>query len=98
MIVSDPKVVMGKPAPSVTDEQVLQEANTRSAVLLTADKRAAALRAPLTATLGRQGDGKVVVGDIPKRVKRLLREYASAAHEEGLHRAFLPPAEAWHGE
>jgi hypothetical protein len=35
------------------------------------------------------------VGDIPKRVKRLLREYASAAHEEELRRALLPLAEAF---
>lgn len=44
--------------------------------------------------LGRQGDGKVM-GDIPKRVKRLLRECASAAHEEELRRALLPLAEAF---
>ena len=44
--------------------------------------------------MGRQGDGKVA-GDIPKRVKRLLREYASAAHEEELRRALLPLAEAF---
>ena len=35
------------------------------------------------------------MGDIPKRVKRLLREYASAAHEEELRRALLPLAEAF---
>ena len=36
-----------------------------------------------------------MVGDIPKRVKRLLRKYASAAHEEELRRALLPLAEAF---
>jgi len=35
-----------------------------------------------------------VAGDIPKRVKRLLREYAAVAHEEELRRALLPLAEA----
>jgi hypothetical protein len=33
--------------------------------------------------------------DIPKRVKRLLREAAGAAHEEELRRALLPVAEAF---
>jgi len=36
-----------------------------------------------------------MAGDIPKRVKRLLRECASAAHEEELRRALLPLAEAF---
>ena len=36
-----------------------------------------------------------MTGDIPKRVKRLLREYASAAHEEELRRALLALAEAF---
>jgi hypothetical protein len=36
-----------------------------------------------------------VVGDIPKRVKRLLREDASFAHEEELRRALLALAEAF---
>ncbi|MBI4519225.1 MAG: hypothetical protein HY701_00185 [Gemmatimonadetes bacterium] len=31
----------------------------------------------------------------PKRIKRLLREYAAAAHEEDLRRALLPVAEAF---
>ena len=31
----------------------------------------------------------------PKRIKRLLREYAGAAHEEDLRRALLPVAEAF---
>ena len=35
------------------------------------------------------------MGDIPKRVKRLLREYASAAHDEELRRALLPLAGAF---
>lgn len=35
------------------------------------------------------------MGDIPKRVKGLLREYASAAHEEELRRALLPLADAF---
>jgi hypothetical protein len=35
------------------------------------------------------------VGDMPKRVKRLLREYAAVAHEEELRRALLPLAEAF---
>lgn len=35
------------------------------------------------------------MGDIPKRIKRLLREYAAAAHEEELRRALLPLAEAF---
>jgi hypothetical protein len=35
------------------------------------------------------------VRDIPKRVKRLLREYASAAHEKELRRALLPLADAF---
>lgn len=37
------------------------------------------------------------MGEIPKRVKRLLREYASAAHEEELRRALLPLADAFKG-
>jgi hypothetical protein len=32
---------------------------------------------------------------VPKRVKRLLREYAGAAHEEELRRALLPVADAF---
>ena len=36
-----------------------------------------------------------MAGAIPKPVKRLLREYASAAHEEELRRALLPLAEAF---
>jgi hypothetical protein len=35
------------------------------------------------------------VGEIPKRLRRLLREYASAAHEEELRRALLPLADAF---
>jgi len=35
------------------------------------------------------------MADIPKRVKRLLRECAAAAHEEELRRALLPIAEAF---
>ena len=35
------------------------------------------------------------MGDIPKRVKRLLHECASAAHEEELRRALLPLADAF---
>jgi hypothetical protein len=33
--------------------------------------------------------------DVPKRMKRLLREAAGAAHEEELRRALLPVAEAF---
>jgi len=33
--------------------------------------------------------------DTPKRIKRLLREYAAAAHEEELRRALLPISEAF---
>ena len=33
--------------------------------------------------------------DVPKHVKRLLREHAAAAHEEELRRALLPLAEAF---
>jgi len=33
--------------------------------------------------------------DTPKRIKRLLREYAAVAHEEELRRALLPVAEAF---
>ncbi len=33
--------------------------------------------------------------DTPKRIKRLLREYAAAAHEEELRRALLAVAEAF---
>jgi|SRR5215468_3739316 len=33
--------------------------------------------------------------DVPKRIKRLLREYAAAAHEEELRRALVPIAEAF---
>ena len=33
--------------------------------------------------------------DIPKRIKRLLREYAEIAHEEELRRALLPLATAF---
>ena len=35
------------------------------------------------------------MADIPKRVKRLLRECAATAHEEELRRALLPVAEAF---
>jgi hypothetical protein len=35
------------------------------------------------------------MGETPKRIKRLLREYAAAAHEEELRRALLPVAEAF---
>jgi hypothetical protein len=35
------------------------------------------------------------MSDTPKRIKRLLREYAAAAHEEELRRALLPVAEAF---
>src|SRR5262245_140177 len=31
----------------------------------------------------------------PRRIKRLLREYAAAAHEEDLRRALLPVADAF---
>ena len=33
--------------------------------------------------------------DLPKRVKRMLREHAAAAYEEELRRALLPLAEAF---
>jgi hypothetical protein len=33
--------------------------------------------------------------DAPKRIKRLLREYAGVAHEEELRRALVPVAEAF---
>ena len=35
------------------------------------------------------------MGDTPKRIKRLLREHADAAHEEELRRALLPVSEAF---
>ena len=35
------------------------------------------------------------MADTTKRIKRLLREYAAAAHEEELRRALLPLAEAF---
>src|SRR3989442_2405324 len=35
------------------------------------------------------------MAETPKRVKRLLREYAAVAHEEELRRALLPIAEAF---
>jgi hypothetical protein len=35
------------------------------------------------------------MADTPKRIKRLLREYAAAAHEEELRRALIPVAEAF---
>ena len=35
------------------------------------------------------------MADTPKRIKRLLREYAGAAHEEELRRALVPIAEAF---
>jgi len=35
------------------------------------------------------------MADTPKRIKRLLREYAAAAHEEELRRALLPVSEAF---
>ena len=33
--------------------------------------------------------------EMPKRIKRLLREYAAAAHEEELRQALVPVAEAF---
>jgi hypothetical protein len=35
------------------------------------------------------------MADTPKRIKRLLREYAGAAHEEELRRALRPISEAF---
>lgn len=35
------------------------------------------------------------MADAPKRIKRLLREYAAAAHEEELRRALVPVSEAF---
>jgi hypothetical protein len=35
------------------------------------------------------------MADTPKRIKRLVREYAGAAHEEELRRALLPVSEAF---
>jgi len=35
------------------------------------------------------------MAETPKRIKRLLRQYAAAAHEEELRRALLPVAEAF---
>ncbi len=35
------------------------------------------------------------MAETPKRIKRLLREYAAAAHEEELRRALVPVAEAF---
>ena len=35
------------------------------------------------------------MADTPKRIKRLLREYAAEAHEEELRRALIPVAEAF---
>src|SRR5881296_1857231 len=35
------------------------------------------------------------MADVPKRIKRLLREYAAAGHEEELRRALLPVSEAF---
>jgi hypothetical protein len=35
------------------------------------------------------------MAETPKRIRRLLREYAAAAHEEELRRALLPVAEAF---
>jgi hypothetical protein len=35
------------------------------------------------------------MADTPKRIKRLLREYAAAAHEEELRRRLLPISEAF---
>src|SRR3989442_12342541 len=35
------------------------------------------------------------MAEAPKRIKRLLREYAAVAHEEELRRALLPVAEAF---
>ena len=37
------------------------------------------------------------MADTPKQIKRLLREYAAAAHEEELRRALLPMSEAFGG-
>src|SRR5256712_145001 len=64
-----------------------------------AEQRAAADRGsrcsprPLSAGVPLQRDR--VMTDIAKRVKRLLRECAAAAHEEELRRALLPIAEAF---
>jgi len=38
------------------------------------------------------------MADIPKRVKRILRECAAAARKEGLRRALVPIAEALKGQ
>ena len=35
------------------------------------------------------------MAETPKRIKRLLREYAAVAHEEDLRRALVPVAEAF---
>ena len=35
------------------------------------------------------------MAETPKRIKRLLREYAAAAHEEELRRALVPVAETF---
>jgi len=35
------------------------------------------------------------MAETPKRIKRLVREYAAAAHEEDLRRALLPVAKSW---
>jgi hypothetical protein len=35
------------------------------------------------------------MADVPKRIKRLLREHAAAAHEEELRRALFPLSEAF---
>lgn len=42
-----------------------------------------------------KSSSSAVAAEMPKRVKRLLREYAAAAHEEELRRALLPVAEAF---
>jgi hypothetical protein len=35
------------------------------------------------------------MADTPRRIKRLLREHAAAAHEEELRRALVPVADAF---
>ena len=37
------------------------------------------------------------MADVPKHIKRLLREHAGAAHEEELRQALLPVSEALGG-
>lgn len=40
-------------------------------------------------------DEAAVMAEVSKRIKRLIREYAAAAHEEELRRALLPLADAF---